>query len=421
MENKLQEIMRAGGHAVGTFFETGSTTAAECLALAGMDYIVIDTEHGPFDVESAMEFICAAERRGMTPLVRVKNGQRDSILKMLDVGAKGLIIPNIRSIEEAKQIVSYGKYSPLGERGVAFARGCGYGFAEPKPIEEYFADANAHTMLIPQCETVGCLEDIENIAALDGVDGIFIGPYDLSTALGMPGQFDRSEMKAAVARILAAVKAAGKFALIYADDAEQARARFDQGFDAAAVNMDTILFIKAIRKIVEDIKAPERMTVRHGRPEDLDQLTEIERVSYPEAEAASADSIRARLSAFPDHFWILEDSGRILAFVNGSVTDEPDLKDVMYGDASLHDENGAWQMFFSVVTDPSSRGRGFAAVLLRRLVADARAQGRRGVVLTCKERLLGFYSRFGFVDEGISGSQHGGVVWHQMRLTFPEE
>ena len=110
---------------------------------------------------------------------------------------------------------------------------------------------------------------------------------------------------------------------------------------------------------------------------------------------------------------------KLLAFVDGFVTDEPDLTDDMYENAALHNENGAWQMIFGVNTLPEYRQHGYAGELLRRTIDDARKQGRKGLVLTCKERLIHYYARFGFVDEGVSEkSTHGNVVWHQMRLTF---
>ena len=105
-------------------------------------------------------------------------------------------------------------------------------------------------------------------------------------------------------------------------------------------------------------------------------------------------------------------------FVNGFVTDMPDLTDEMYDDPHLHTPKGGWQMIFSVVTAPAHRHEGCASRVLRQVCADAKAAGRKGIVLTCKERLIGFYAQFGFVDEGVSVSTHGDVVWHQMRLTF---
>ena len=114
----------------------------------------------------------------------------------------------------------------------------------------------------------------------------------------------------------------------------------------------------------------------------------------------------------------LEDGDTLVSFVNGLVTNERDLTDEMYENAAMHDENGAWQMIFGVVTHPDYQRRGCAEKLLRYVVEQARTQGRRGLVLTCKERLVHFYAKIGFVDEGISESTHGGVVWHKMRLMF---
>ena len=104
--------------------------------------------------------------------------------------------------------------------------------------------------------------------------------------------------------------------------------------------------------------------------------------------------------------------------MDGFCTDMPDLTDEMYADAALHDENGAWQMIFGVNTLPRCRCRGYAGLLLQRAIADARAQGRKGLVLTCKEKLLHYYAKFDFANEGVSTSTHGGVVWYQMRLRF---
>ncbi len=164
------------------------------------------------------------------------------------------------------------------------------------------------------------------------------------------------------------------------------------------------------------------MTLRYAKPEDLSQLTAVEAVCFPAAEAASEESLRARLAAFPRHFWLLEDdTGRIISFVNGMVTHQPDLTDDLYGDASLHREDGKWQMIFGVDTLPEYRRQGCAGRLLRWAIRDAKEQGRLGLVLTCKDRLAPYYASFGFQDEGICESTHGGAVWHQMRLTFEQQ
>jgi GNAT superfamily N-acetyltransferase len=161
------------------------------------------------------------------------------------------------------------------------------------------------------------------------------------------------------------------------------------------------------------------MEIRKGTIGDLDAVTALEEICFPPAEAATREKLAERLSRYPAHFWLLLDGGELIAFVNGFCTDAPDLTDEMYANAALHDEHGAWQMIFGVNTHPYHRGRGYAARLIERAVADARADMRRGVVLTCKDALVHYYAKFAFLDEGVTEkSTHGGAVWHQMRLTF---
>jgi 4-hydroxy-2-oxoheptanedioate aldolase len=256
MKNELKEKMRKGLPVVGTFFETGSNTAVECLGLSGLDFLVVDTEHGPFDVESAMEFIRAAELRNIEPLVRIKDHSRASVLKMLDVGAKGLIIPNIETVDQVKKLVEYGKYYPLGRRGFAATRCGGFGFDEHASgtIEEYFRISNNETMILPQCETKGCLDNIEEIMSIEGIDGIFIGPYDLSIALDIPAQFSEQKFIKAMERILKVCKDAGKFAFIYSGSVEAARKYIRDGFNGVAYALDTTVIINAYRNFIEQIK-----------------------------------------------------------------------------------------------------------------------------------------------------------------------
>ena len=160
------------------------------------------------------------------------------------------------------------------------------------------------------------------------------------------------------------------------------------------------------------------MEIRKGTLKDLEAIAAVEAACFPAAEAATAEEFAGRLQQYGDHFWLLWEGERLLAFVDGFYTDVPDLTDEMYADAALHRENGAWQMIFGVNTIPACRRQGYAGQLLQQAIADARAQGRKGLVLTCKEALVHYYAKFGFVNEGVSGSTHGGVVWYQMRLTF---
>lgn len=156
--------------------------------------------------------------------------------------------------------------------------------------------------------------------------------------------------------------------------------------------------------------------IRTAEMRDLDAISEIEKCCFPAAEAASRESLRERLEVYPNHFWLLLEGDKAVSFVNGMVTDSPNLADEMYENASLHREDGKWQMIFGVDTLPGYRCRGCAGKLLRHVIEQAKRQGRAGLVLTCKEKLVPYYAKFGFVQEGISESVHGGAVWYQMRL-----
>lgn len=160
------------------------------------------------------------------------------------------------------------------------------------------------------------------------------------------------------------------------------------------------------------------MEIRTATTGDLTEIAQIEAVCFPAAEAATPASFAQRLQYYADHFWLLLDGSVMVGFVNGMVTDEPDLRDEMYENAAMHHEDGAWQMIFGVDSIPAYRRRGCAERLLSHVIQEARAQGRKGLVLTCKEPLLHYYAKFGFVNEGVSQSTHGDALWYQMRLTF---
>ena len=161
------------------------------------------------------------------------------------------------------------------------------------------------------------------------------------------------------------------------------------------------------------------MNIRYATMSDLDDIVSVESECFPVLEAATKEEFEQRIKYFGNHFWLMFDEGKLIAFVDGFVTDEANLTDEMYENASMHNENGAWQMIFGVNTRPEYRRCGYAKELIKKAILDAREQNRKGLVLTCKESLVPYYSKFGFVDEGITDkSTHGNVLWHQMRLDF---
>lgn len=160
------------------------------------------------------------------------------------------------------------------------------------------------------------------------------------------------------------------------------------------------------------------LSMRHANISDAKALAGVESLCFPKNEAATAEELKERVEAYPSHFILLFDGPSLISFIDGMATDEKDLTDDMYEKASLHNEKGAWQMIFGLNTIPSRRKEGHAGTLIRAFLAQAKEEGRKGVVLTCKEKLIHYYASFGFQNEGVSSSVHGGVIWYQMRVTF---
>ena len=254
MNNQLKKELINNEKPLGLFFDTASVSIMECLGRTGFDFVIIDNEHSPIEAESSADFIRAAELSGLTPLCRVRETSRPAILKLLDVGAQGLIVPNVHSPEQVQEIIKFAKYYPVGERGFCPTRKDGWGFDIPGAVPDVMSHFNDETLLIPQCETMGALNAIEEIAALDGVDGIFVGPYDLSIAMGLPGEFDHPDFAAAVDRIVRACHKAGKFCLFFGGTPEAVTAGFRRGFDGMAYGIDTVQLIRHIKADVTAIR-----------------------------------------------------------------------------------------------------------------------------------------------------------------------
>lgn len=247
MHNILKEKLAQGKQPLGTFVGTASPAVVECLGCAGLDFVILDNEHSPVEAETTAAMVRAAELRNVTPLARVREISRPAILKLLDVGVQGLIIPDVRGTEDVRRVVDYAKYAPVGRRGFCPSRKDGWGTDPQCGVLDTMAHFNQETLVIPQCETAEALSDIETIAAMDGVDGIFIGPFDLSISMGMPGDFEKPQFRAALARILSACRAAGKPCLIFAGDGAGAAVRFAQGYDAVAMGLDATLLIAGVK------------------------------------------------------------------------------------------------------------------------------------------------------------------------------
>ena len=254
--NRILKKYQNGQSPVGTFTHLRSPVAVEALGTTGLDYVILDTEHGILNPETLASCITAADAAGLDALVRINAISREAVLRPLDLGAKGLIVPAVETVEEVEQLVRFAKFPPLGNRGFCPTRDGLWGFddASQSGSEIYMDRCNRQTLLLPQCETAGCLAHIEQIAAIEGVDGIFVGPLDLSIALGCPMQLDAPQMREALERVVSACKAAGKLSVIFCGDPSSAKARLAAGFNSVTLGLDVLTLIQSYRALVAEIQ-----------------------------------------------------------------------------------------------------------------------------------------------------------------------
>lgn len=158
--------------------------------------------------------------------------------------------------------------------------------------------------------------------------------------------------------------------------------------------------------------------IRMVTENDIDEVTAVEAVCFPEAEAAVRASFEHRIKTFPDSFFVAEEDGKIIGFINGCATDDRVICDEMFADSGYHKPDGAYQSIFGLDVLPDYRNQGIAAGLMNYMIGDAREKGRKGLILTCKDRLIHYYEKFGYRNMGISASTHGGAVWYDMILEF---
>lgn len=249
-KNIIKEKLKNGEAVLGSFFNSNCPDIAEIMGAAGLDYIIIDCEHGPGAPDSIVDCVRAAELRGMTPIARVTELSRTTILRFLDIGAHGILVPQLESVEQAEQVVQYAKYAPMGIRGMAVPRASTWGLDQ-----DYNRIENEETLLCVQCENTACLECVEDVAKVDGIDVIFLGPYDMSQALGIPGQIKHPLMLEAEKRILNAANAAGKIAGIFVNTVQDAIAAREAGWKFILMGMDIATVGHAYKHDVEIFRA----------------------------------------------------------------------------------------------------------------------------------------------------------------------
>jgi len=237
---------------IGSWITIGHPAIAEILATANFEWLVIDIEHTTIDLSMVQVLITTIQSKGIAAIVRVSKNEEVIIKRVLDAGADGIIVPMVCSGIEAEQAVQYAKYPPEGKRGVGLARAQQYGIG----FETYKEWVKTDLVVIAQIEHIDGINDLENILNVEGIDGAFIGPYDLSGSLGIPGKYDEPIVVAALERFKDICQKKGMAMGFHVIDPEfdRLKAKIDEGYNFLAFSTDFLFMGANARKNTEKIK-----------------------------------------------------------------------------------------------------------------------------------------------------------------------
>lgn len=252
-ENPVKRALAAGETPIGTMAcEFLTSNLPRLVRSAGADFVLYDLEHSGFGIERLRDLLPATNVTGVVPLVRVPDAVYDSISRVLDLGALGVMIPACESADEARLLVESARFPPQGKRGFGLLY---QDVWEPGGLPDTLAKSNAETLLIVQIETSAGLDAVEEIAAVEGIDVLWIGQFDLTASLGIPGQFSTDAYRDAVARIVAAARAAGKHVGMVCGTVEECRSMLAQGLSMIGYSFDTWLYEGALKDGVSELRA----------------------------------------------------------------------------------------------------------------------------------------------------------------------
>jgi 2-keto-3-deoxy-L-rhamnonate aldolase RhmA len=249
MSATFRKRLLKGEPLFGTMVTLTAPAASEVIANTGFDWLFIDGEHGPFETGDVAAVLQAVGHR-VACIVRVPVVAELPIKKALDLGAHGIIAPQVNTVEQAQAVVSWCRYSPQGARGVGLARAHGYG----STFSEYLKSANEEVTVIVQAEHIQAVENIEAIIQVPGIDAILIGPYDLSSSLGKLGQLDDPAVVGAIDHVTNTCVAAGMPLGIFGITADAVRKYYDRGFTLIAAGVDTMLLGQAASALLGGLR-----------------------------------------------------------------------------------------------------------------------------------------------------------------------
>jgi len=248
----LTDLIKEKGFVIGPFMKISDPAMVEIAGFAGFDFVILDMEHGPNSLQQMQNLIRAAEVSGVKAVIRTRDRIPESISQALDIGAQAVQIPQVTTAEEAHTVVQSAKFFPLGNRGVCrFVRAAGYSSVDRK---EYFAKANATTQVIIQIEGVLGIKNFDSILEVPGIDILFIGPYDLSQSMGLPGEIDHPEVVAVMKEFVRKANKAGKYIGIFTDTLANAKLWKEAGVHYLSYSVDVGLYFSICEHIVKEIR-----------------------------------------------------------------------------------------------------------------------------------------------------------------------
>lgn len=253
MVKSFKDLMRRREKLIGTFMMTDSVEVLEILGEGGFEFVVIDEEHGGLQSVCYSNLVRTAEAAGVIPIFRTPGLIEDSVKRALDAGASGVMIPNITSAQDARKAVSLSKFPPIGHRGACpYVRANHYGEGDKM---EYFRKSNEDVSLILLVEGPEGVANFDEILEVKGVDAVFFGPFDLSVAMGIPGDINNPKVVDAIRGMINKANAKGVFAGMLGVDAESTQRWMQEGADFILVMQDTLLLLKACKDILAEIRA----------------------------------------------------------------------------------------------------------------------------------------------------------------------
>jgi 2-keto-3-deoxy-L-rhamnonate aldolase RhmA len=249
----LKAKLDHGGLVIGTMIsEIRNPNLAYMLVQSGFDFFIIDTEHGAYSPETISNMIAAARGAGIDVIVRIPEIRREAIMKPLDSGAAGLLVPMVNTADQAEEIMTYAKYPPIGNRGVALSRAHS-AYRRPNPAE-YLEQANKSTFIAVQAESPLAIENLEFIAATPGVDSIFVGPADLSVGMGIPGQLTHPREVDAIARVIDVCQQHDVIPGIHMSNVDTLKGWIQRGMRFVSFSSDVDLLARAWEKSLVQLR-----------------------------------------------------------------------------------------------------------------------------------------------------------------------